>query len=64
MLIVTALVFFVIGWGNLSVGRRHPERANARISRGLGYVGIAIGLIMLIVGIAMILNGSIIPAPT
>ncbi len=52
--VVTGLVFMLIGFGNLMTGRLHPERPNARLSKGLGYVGMVIGLLTLIGGIAQV----------
>jgi len=43
--VISGLVFALIGFGNLAVGRLHPERPNARLSRGLGIVGIIVGSI-------------------
>ena len=62
-LIVTGLVFGLIGCGNLAVGRLHPERPNARLSRGMGYVGIACGAITLIAGIAQVAGFGPGPVP-
>jgi hypothetical protein len=54
ILIITGLVFSLIGWGNLAMSRLHPDRPNARMTRGLGYVGIICGLLTLIGGIAQV----------
>ena len=62
ILIVTGLVFGLIGWGNLAMGRLHADRPNARLTRGLGYVGIFCGAVFLIVGVAQ-LAGVTPPAP-
>ena len=54
ILIVTGIVFILVGSGNLMTGRLHPERPNASLSRGLGYVGIVVGGLTLIGGIAQV----------
>jgi nitrate/nitrite transporter NarK len=65
ILIVTGLVFIVIGFGNRAVGKLHPERPNASLTLGLGYVGIVIGVITLIGAIVMILAPTPnLPAPS
>ncbi len=59
--VITGVVFILIGIGNLATGRLHPERANAGTSRRLGYVGIGVGILILIVGIADV--AGLIPQP-
>ncbi len=59
--VITGLVFILIGIGNLATGRLHPERPNAETSRRLGYVGIAVGCLILIAGIADL--AGLIPEP-
>ncbi len=49
--IFTGLFLALIGGGNLYTGRKHPERINARLLRGMGYVGIVVGLFVTIVGV-------------
>jgi hypothetical protein len=49
--ILTGIFLTLIGWGNLYTGRKHPERINARLLRGMGYVGIVVGMILTIVGV-------------
>jgi hypothetical protein len=61
--LVTGLVFMLIGFGNLMTGRLHPERPNSRLSKGLGYVGMVIGLLTLIGGIAQVAGFGPPPVP-
>ena len=62
ILIPFGLIFALIGVGNLVTGRLHPERPNARISRGLGYVGIIVGLLSFVFGLLMA-TGVLVPPP-
>lgn len=60
ILIVTGIVFILLGLGNLAVGRKLADRPNASLTRGLGYVGIGIGLLTLLGGIAQV--SGLVPA--
>ena len=60
--VVTGLIFTMIGVGNLVTGRLHPERPNARLSRGLGFVGIFVGTAMFIFGL-LTATGLVVPPP-
>ena len=51
ILIPFGLVFTLIGVGNLAIDRLHPETPNAFLSRGLGYVGIVVGLLSFVFGL-------------
>ena len=62
ILIPFGLVFALIGVGNLVTGRLHPERANAGLSRGLGYVGIVVGILSFLFGILQA-TGVLVPPP-
>ena len=62
ILIPFGLIFALIGVGNLATGRLHPERANAGLSRGLGYVGIVVGMLSFIFGILQA-TGVLVPPP-
>jgi hypothetical protein len=62
ILIVTGIVFALVGYGNLAMSRLHADRPNARLTRSLGFVGIGCGLITLIAGIGQ-LTGLIPAAP-
>ena len=61
-LIIFGLIFAIIGVGNLITGRLHPERPNARLSRGLGYVGIIVGLVSFTFGL-LTATGVLVPPP-
>ena len=63
ILIPFGLIFALIGVGNLVTGRLHPERPNAGLSRGLGYVGIIIGLLSFVFGIAQATGILVVPEP-
>ncbi len=63
ILIPFGLVFALIGVGNLATGRLHPERPNARLSRGLGYVGIVIGILSFVFGLAQVTGVLVVPTP-
>ena len=54
--IITGVLILLIGVGNLITGRLHPERINARLQRGMGYVGIALGLAITINGVILSLR--------
>ena len=60
--IISGLLFALIGVANLTTGRLHPERPNARLSRGMGYIGIIVGLITFVFGLA-IASGVLVPPP-
>ncbi len=62
ILIPFGLVFALIGVGNLATGRLHPERPNAGLSRGLGYVGIVVGMLSFVFGILQA-TGVLVPPP-
>jgi hypothetical protein len=61
--VVTGLVFILIGSANLLTGRLHPDRPNARLSKGLGYVGIVCGVLTLLGGIAQVAGFGPPPVP-
>jgi len=61
--VITGILFILIGSGNLLTGQLHPERPNARLSKGLGYVGIVIGALTLIGGIAQVAGLVTPPVP-
>lgn len=60
VLIAFGFVFALMGVGNLATGRLHPERPTARLSRGLGYVGVIIGILTLVFGLLMA-TGVLVP---
>jgi hypothetical protein len=62
ILIVTGVVFMVIGLVNLKTSQIQADRPNARLTRGLGYVGIVVGVLNLIGGIVQI-SGLLVPPP-
>ena len=62
ILIPFGLVFALIGVGNLATGRLHPERPNAGLSRGLGYVGIVVGVLSFVFGLLQA-TGVLVPPP-
>ena len=62
LLIIFGLIFAVIGVGNLITGRLHPERSNARLSKGLGYVGIVVGVVSFMFGL-LTATGVLVPPP-
>ena len=59
---IAGLLIALIGVGNLTTARLHPERANARMSRGLGYVGIVVGLLTFVFGLLQA-TGVLVPPP-
>lgn len=63
VLILFGLVFAVIGVGNLVTGRLHPERPNAGMSRGLGYVGIVVGTLSFVFGLLTATGVLVPPTP-
>ena len=63
ILIPFGLVFAVIGVMNLITGRLHPERPNAFLSRGLGYVGIVVGTLTFVFGLLMATGVLVPPSP-
>ncbi len=63
ILIPFGLVFALIGVGNLVTGRLHPERPNASLSRGLGYVGIVIGTLSFVFGLLQATGVLVVPEP-
>ncbi len=63
ILIPFGLVFALIGVANLTTGRLHPERPNAGLSRGLGYVGIVVGTLSLVFGILQSTGVLVVPEP-
>ena len=54
--IYTGLFIALIGGGNLYTGRKHPERINARLLRGMGCVGIVVGLLVSLGGLLSMLT--------
>lgn len=60
ILIPFGFVFALIGVGNLTTGRLHPERPTARLLRGLGYVGIIIGTLTFVFGL-LTATGVLVP---
>ena len=63
ILIPFGLIFALIGVGNLVTGRLHPERPNARLSRGLGYIGIVVGLLSFVFGLLQVSGVLVVPGP-
>jgi hypothetical protein len=63
ILIVTGLVFTLVGYGNLAMSRLHADRPNARLTRRLGYVGIVCGVLTVIGGIAQVAGFGSPPVP-
>ena len=59
---IAGLLIALIGVANLTTARLHPERANAGLSKGLGYVGIIIGTLTFVFGLATA-TGLIVPPP-
>ena len=53
--IISGLVIALIGGLNLVTGRMHPDRINARLQRGMGYVGLAVGLLVALGGVFMLM---------
>ena len=54
--IITGIVVALIGAGNLTTGRMHPERINARLQRGMGYIGLVIGALIVLNGLVMVVR--------
>ena len=54
--IITGIVVALIGAGNLTTGRMHPERINARLQRGMGYIGLVIGTLIVLNGLVMVVR--------
>ena len=54
--IITGFVIALIGAGNLTTGRMHPERINARLQRGMGYIGLVIGALIVLNGLVMVVR--------
>jgi len=63
VLIVTGIVFALVGYGNIVVSGLHADRPNARLTRRLGYVGIGCGVLTLIGGIAQLAGFGPPPLP-
>ena len=59
---IAGLLIALIGVGNLTTARLHPERPNAGLSRGLGYVGIVIGMLTFVFGLLQA-TGVLVPPP-
>ena len=61
-ILIFGLVFALIGVVNLVTGRLHPDRPNARMSRGLGYIGIVVGVLSFVFGLLQV-TGILVPPP-
>ena len=60
--IPVGLISALLGVGHMTTARIHPDRPNARLSRGLGYVGIAIGIVSFVFGL-LTATGVLVPPP-
>jgi hypothetical protein len=61
ILIVVGVVFMVVGLVNLLTSKVQVDRPNYRLTRGLGYVGIVVGVVNLLGGIAQL--AGVFPQP-